>query len=269
MLYRKIFKWLLVFLFIVGVITSAFGFINGWPETKKWANDQKLAEELPVVIQDLKTSGAEELTKGELDQMKEEIATLTATAKEKLAASNAISEKIEKEKNKSKKAKLDKEYAPVLDSLSKEIIAINGEISKYNLSRELLDNQTQLKEVEERIATGSSSVNTILYSTYAMFVVAIIALFIVIFVITGMNSPMGLVKILIGVVVIGIVVYGAWALAPGSPLHPAEYYRDLGAEAPAAGDLKMTDTVLYLAYLLVGGTAVALLTSWVVGAIRK
>lgn len=268
MLYRKIFKWLLVCLFVVGVITSAFGFINGWPETKKWANDQKLAEELPVVIEDLKVSGAEELTKAELDEKKAEIDALTVVAKEKLAASNAITETIEKAKG-SKKTRLEKEYAPVLDSLSKEILAINGEISKYNLSRELLDNQTQLNEVEERIATGNSSVNTILYSTYVMFVIAIVALFIVIFVITGMNSPMGLVKILVGVVIIGAIVYGAWALAPGSELHPAEYYRNMGTEAPAAGDLKMTDTVLYLAYLLVGGTAVALLTSWVVGAIRK
>ena len=121
MLYRKIFKWLLVFLFIVGVITSAFGFINGWPETKKWANDQKLAEELPVVIQDLKTSGAEELTKGELDQMKEEIATLTATAKEKLAASNAISEKIEKEKNKSNDCNDEHRICAVQDCVNRTV----------------------------------------------------------------------------------------------------------------------------------------------------
>jgi hypothetical protein len=33
--------------------------------------------------------------------------------------------------------------------------------------------------------------------------------------------------------------------------------------------LKMTDTVLYLAYLLFGGTIVALLTTWIVGAVRK
>ena len=34
-------------------------------------------------------------------------------------------------------------------------------------------------------------------------------------------------------------------------------------------DLKMTDTVLYLAYLFFGGAIVALITSWIVGAVRK
>lgn len=273
MSYKKIFKWLLVTLFVVGIITSAFGFINGWPETKKWENDQKIAKELPPVIQDLEeelagVNGTERPLQ-ELKKLKPQMDTLQMETQKKSEQMASILDSIEKEKSKSKKERLQKEHQAELDTLTMEINANNGVIREFNIAYKLAENKATLNEAEARIASGNASVNTILYSTYVMFVIAIIALFIVIFVITGMNSPMGLGKILIGMLVIGIIIYAAYLLAPGTQLHPDQYYIERGLEIPAEGDLKMTDTVLYLAYLLVGATAVALITSWVVSALRK
>ena len=440
MSYKKIFKWLLVTLFVVGIITSAFGFINGWPETKEWENDQKIAKELPPVIQalddeleankgtvvriadelkakkpqmdtlqmetqklsDQKTSILEsienetnkererlqkvhqaeldvlsekitanndvieefnnalkhaeneglpleglkaqmaqmetlqketqklsdqmtdilatiekgankvkerllkkhqaeldelskkiaantevisqfnrelnitcklaeskELPRQELKTMKPDVDTLQQKTQEKVDQIASIVESINKVTSKTTKERLQKERQAELDSLSKKVDDNNALIRQFKSAFELAEKKATLNESEARIASGNASVNTILYSTYAMFVIAIIALFIVIFVITGMNSPMGLGKILLGMLVIGIIIFAAFKLAPGTPLHPDQYYIEKGLDIPAEGDLKMTDTVLYLAYLLVGATAVALITSWVVSALRK
>ena len=73
------------------------------------------------------------------------------------------------------------------------------------------------------------------------------------------------VKILLTILVIGGLVAGAYALAPGDMIQS----ETLTPDQISTGDLKMTDTVLYLAYLMFGATLVALVTSWVVGAVRK
>ena len=266
MLYRKIFKWLLAVLFIVGLITSAFGFFNEWPDSKKWKSDQQVASELPEVVADLKSAGAQEFTKSELAEKKDTADKLSAKNEEYVKELEALQAKIDDKKTKKAvKAELQVQY----DSLAQVVLDNNAFINKYNLDQQLFNNQTELNEVEERIASGNASVNTILYSTYAMIAIAFVALFVVIFVITGLNSPLGLVKILGGMLVIALLIFGAYKLAPGSALNPESYYHEIGAAVPSAGDLKLTDTILYLAYLLVGGTVLALLISWVVGAIRK
>ena len=67
------------------------------------------------------------------------------------------------------------------------------------------------------------------------------------------------------VLVVGGLVAGAYALAPGSMIQS----ETLTPDQISYADLKMTDTVLYLAYLFFGGAIVALITSWIVGAVRK
>ena len=93
----------------------------------------------------------------------------------------------------------------------------------------------------------------------------LLALIVIIFIINGMNNPMSLVKILVAIVIIGGLIAAAYAIAPGDMIQS----ETLTPDQISAGDLKMTDTVLYLAYLLFGGTIVALVTSWIVGAFRK
>lgn len=266
MLYRKIFKALLAALFVSGLVASAFGFFNEWPDSKKWKNDQSVLEDLPGVIAELKDAGAMEFTKSELEERKVEIDSLTSVAK---AKSEEIADLIAKCEDKKTKKALKEEYTATIDSLTNEVIAVNEVISVYNNSVELERNLAELYQVAERIDKGNASVDTILYSTYSMIAMALIALFIVIFIITGINSPLGLVKIIVGLIIIAALVIGAWKLAPGTALNPDEYYHSIGAAVPTAGDLKLTDTILYLAYLLVGATVVSLVTSWVVGAIRK
>lgn len=266
MTYRKIFKWLLAVLFVFGVITSFYGFVNGWPSDEVWKNDHAKQAELPAVIAAMEEAGVPVMSSSELDAKKAEVAQLTEVAKGYSKRTEEIKAEYEKAgKNKAVKAKLDKQYKAEFDSLTTQINNINLEVSNYKQAVELNKHKAELAEVEARIAEGSSSVNVILYATYAMMAIVLLALCVIIFAINGINNPMSLVK-LIGIiaVIVGLVL-GAWALAPGTMIQS----ETLTPDQISLFDLKMTDTVLYLAYLLMGGTFVALITSWIVGAVRK
>ena len=263
MTYRKIFKWLLVALFVVGVLTSAWGFINGWPDDEVWKNDHAQATELPQVIASMEESGVPVLSATELETRKLEVAELSAEAKTYAERTSAIKAEIDAAKGKAK-TKLEAKYKAEFDSLTAVMTDINFQISEYKQAVELNKHKVALAEVEARIAEGNSSVNTIMAGTYIMMGIALLALFVIIFVVSGFNSPMSLVKIILGLVVIGAIIGGAYALAPGTEL--VEFHGDV---PPTAADLKLTDTVLYLAYLAFGATIAALLTSWIVGAVRK
>ena len=110
---------------------------------------------------------------------------------------------------------------------------------------------------------GNAPVDVLLYCTYAYAGVALAAVLAGVVVIGGINNPKMLLKLLIGLVVVGAVVAGAYFLAPGTP---AVGY--LG-EPVSDGTLKLTDTVLILTYLAFGASIVALIVGWVVGATRK
>ena len=261
MTYTKIFKWLLAALFVIGVITSAFGFINGWPSDEVWKNDHAKQAELPAVIAAMEEAGVPVLSSSELDAKKAEVAQLTEVAKGYSKRTEEIKAEIEKAgKNKSAKAKLEKKYKAEFDSLSTEITNINLQVSV-----ELNKHKAELAEIEARIAKGETSVNVIIYATYAMMALVLVSLLVIIIVMNGLNNPMSLVKLLVVVLVVGGLVAGAYALAPGSMIQSETLTPDQISDA----DLKMTDTVLYLAYLFFGGAIVALITSWIVGAVRK
>ena len=93
--------------------------------------------------------------------------------------------------------------------------------------------------------------------------IAISAVLFGVVVVGGMNEPKSLVKLGVGIVAIAVIVVLAWALAPGTP---AVGY--LG-EPVSEGTLKLTDTILNLTYLLFGGSLVALVAGWIIGATRK
>jgi hypothetical protein len=266
MTYTKIFKWLLAGLFVIGVITSAFGFINGWPSDEVWKNDHSQAKELPAVIAAMKDAGVPEMSSSELDAKKKEVAELTDIAKNYSKRTEEIKAEIEKAgKHKSLKTKLEKQYKGEFDSLSAEINNINLQVSEYKQAVELNKHQAELAEIQARINKGETSVNVILYSTYAMMALVILSLLIIIIVMNGINNPMSLVKLVIVVAVIGGLVGVAYMLAPGTMIQS----ETLTPDQISYADLKMTDTVLYLAYLFFGGAILALITSWIVGAVRK
>lgn len=264
MTYTKIFKWLLVVLFVAGVLTSAWGFINGWPEDEVWKNDHAQVQELPEVIASMEESGVPVLSDSELDVRKAEVAQLTAEAKTYTERTNAIKAEIDAAKGKAAKAKLEAQYKAEFDSLTAQVTEINLQVSEYKQAVELNKYKKTLAEVEARIAQGDSSVNTIMAATYGMIALVLLSIVIIVFIVNSINNPMSLVKLVIGIVVIGVIIGGAYMLAPGTAL--VEFHGDV---PPTAGDLKLTDTVLYLAYLAFGATILALVTSWIVGAVRK
>ncbi len=264
MTYNKIFKWLLVVLFIAGVLTSAWGFINGWPDDEVWKNDHAQVQELPEVIASMEESGVPVLSDSELEAKKAEVATLTEEAKAYTERTNAIKAEIDAAKSKAAKAKLEANYKEEFNELTAKVTEINLQVAEYKQAVELNKYKKTLAEVEDRIASGNSSVNTIMAATYGMMGLALLSLVVIIFIVSSINNPMSLVKLLIGIVVICVIIGGAYMLAPGTEL--VEFHGDV---PPTAGDLKLTDTVLYLAYLAFGATIVALVTSWIVGAVRK
>ena len=110
---------------------------------------------------------------------------------------------------------------------------------------------------------GNAPVDVMLYCAYAYALIAIIAVVFGVVVIGGINDPKSLIKLGIGIVAIAAIVLCAWLLAPGTP---AVGY--LG-EPVSDGTLKLTDTILNLTYLLFGGSIVALIAGWIIGATRK
>ena len=112
-------------------------------------------------------------------------------------------------------------------------------------------------------SNGNAPVDTMLYCAYAYAAIAILAVLFGVVVIGGMNNPKSLLWLLVGVVVIAVIIAGAYMLAPGTP---AVGY--LGAPV-SEGTLKLTDTILNLTYLLFGGSILALIAGWIIGATRK
>ena len=110
---------------------------------------------------------------------------------------------------------------------------------------------------------GNAPVDVMLYCAYAYALVAVLAVVFGVVVIGGINDPKSLIKLCIGIAAIAVIVLCAWLLAPGTP---AVGY--LG-EPVSDGTLKLTDTILNLTYLLFGGSIVALIAGWIIGATRK
>ena len=106
-------------------------------------------------------------------------------------------------------------------------------------------------------------VDLILWGAYAFAGITILAVVFGVFVIGGINNPKTLIGLLVGVIVIAAVVGGAWMLAPGTPA--------IGYMGDPVSDfnLKLTDTMLSLTYLIFGAAIVSLIVGWVVGATRK
>ena len=110
---------------------------------------------------------------------------------------------------------------------------------------------------------GDAPVDIMLYCAYAYALIAILAVLFGVVVIGGMNEPKSLIKLGVGIVAIAVIIVLAWMLAPGTP---AVGY--LG-EPVSEGTLKLTDTVLNLTSLLFGGSLIALVAGWIIGATRK
>ena len=112
-------------------------------------------------------------------------------------------------------------------------------------------------------SNGNAPVDNMLYCAYAYAAATIAAVLFGVVVIGGINNPKSLLWLFVGLVVVAAVIAGAYMLAPGTP---AVGY--LG-EPVSEGTLKLTDTMLNLTYLLFGGSILALVAGWIIGATRK
>ena len=112
-------------------------------------------------------------------------------------------------------------------------------------------------------SNGSAPVDNMLYCAYGFAALTIAAVFFGVVVIGGFNNPKSLLKLLLGLVVIGAIIAGAYFLAPGTP---AVGY--LG-EPVSDATLKLTDTILNLTYLLCGGAILALVAGAVMTTFKK
>ena len=120
MTYKNISKWLLVILFVVGVVTCAYGFINGWPDKDQWNKDNDVASTLPATIQSMKDAGTEVLSDAEIDAKKAEIDAVRAVAERNNTRLLEIKAKIDETKSEWRKKQLVKELQAETDSLTKE-----------------------------------------------------------------------------------------------------------------------------------------------------
>jgi len=100
------------------------------------------------------------------------------------------------------------------------------------------------------VAEDNGTVDPLLYWAYIVLGIALCAVIVVGLFVTATTNPKGLVKIGIAVVAAAALFGICYLLASGAP---AIGYS--GAVPPTATELKMTDTILNLAYL-VGGTAI-------------
>ena len=110
---------------------------------------------------------------------------------------------------------------------------------------------------------GNAPVDNMLYCAYAFALIAILAVVFGVVVIGGINNPKSLLGLVLGLVAIVAVVAVAYVLAPGTP---AIGY--MGTPV-SDGTLKLVDTVLNLTYFLFGGSLLALVAGWIIGATRK
>ena len=105
---------------------------------------------------------------------------------------------------------------------------------------------------------GDKPVDVLLTWAYAMVGLALAAVILVGLAIGAVNDPKGLVKLGIGLIVVAVVCFLAYLIAPGAEAI------GLVTEQPGAATLKLTDTILYLTYFA-GILAIAAI---IVGEIR-
>ena len=108
-----------------------------------------------------------------------------------------------------------------------------------------------------------AAVETMLYWAYAMLILALVAVLCVGLYISATTDPKSLVRIGIGLVAAAVLCLVAYLLASGAPA-----IGFTGATPPSASELKLTDTVLNLTYILGAGAIVAIIAGEIISGIR-
>lgn len=107
-------------------------------------------------------------------------------------------------------------------------------------------------------SNGDLPVDALLNFAYICVILAIIAVVIVGVAVSAANDKKSILRLGIGLLAIVVVCFLVYLIAPGTPA------KGLTVDQPSAGTLKLTDTVLYLAYFL----ALLAVAAIVVGEVR-
>ena len=107
-----------------------------------------------------------------------------------------------------------------------------------------------------------AAVETLLYWAYAMLAIALVAVLCIGLYISATTNPKSLVRIGIAIAAAAVLCLIAYFLASGKPA-----LGFTGATPPTAGELKLTDTVLNLTYILGAGAIVAIIAGEIISGI--
>ena len=107
-----------------------------------------------------------------------------------------------------------------------------------------------------------AAVETLLYWAYAMLIIALVAVLCIGLYITATTNPKSLVRIGIALAAAAGLCLVAYLLASGKPA-----LGFTGATPPTDGELKLTDTVLNLTYILGCGAIVAIIAGEIIAGI--
>lgn len=112
------------------------------------------------------------------------------------------------------------------------------------------------------MANNALASESILNFAYIMVVLALLAIVVGV-VIGGMHDPKSLLRLGVSLLIIAAICFVVYLIAPGTPA------QGLLTEQPSAGTLKLTDTVLYLAYILSAVAVIAIIVGEVRIAIKN
>lgn len=245
--YEKILKWSLVGLLVVGLILSAYGFFKDWPTTEDIstiANAEMAINSAEAAIDNAKESI--ESAHKDIDSANK------AVAEAEVAVSEAKSTK-------------DKKAAEAAYKKAENDLNTANSILKMATNDQRIA-EKDLPKVKKEIAEAESrmlGVDLVLWGGYILMIITIVAVVFGVVVVGGMNDPKNLIKLGIGVVAVVVLVLGAYLMASGK--QPMGWT----GEPIEKGTLMLTDTILNLAYLLMGGTIIALIAGWIIGLTRK
>ena len=107
-----------------------------------------------------------------------------------------------------------------------------------------------------------AAVETMLYWAYAMLILALFAVLCIGLYVAVKTDPKSLVRIGIAIAGAAVLCLIAYLLASGKPA-----LGFTGATPPTAGELKLTDTVLNLTYILGAGAIVAIIAGEIISGI--
>ena len=113
-------------------------------------------------------------------------------------------------------------------------------------------------------ANDGAATDMLLYWAYIVLGIALVSVICIGLYVTAVTNPKGLIKIGIAVVAAAVLFGICYLLASGAP---AVGYS--GAKLPTATELKMTDTILNLAYLVGGAAILSIIVSEVFMTIRN